>query len=378
MRKGKILIVDDSPKNLQLLGKTLANKGYEVLATKEANTVLDTAIEANVDIILLDIMMPHIDGFGLCEQLKAEEITRHIPVIFITARNEQESINKGFHAGGVDYITKPFNKKELLCRVETHLNLKLSKDENIRQREELRSAVDFKNKIFSVIGHDLRTPINGISGALEMLVGVTESTEEFNSIKEITKLSYMSSVEMGAMLEDLLNWGQLESGTFNTHLQSFNASELLNATEKFNSYQLSQKNIKMVRVCDESINIYSDRRVVGTIIRNLESNAIKFSKAGSEIYTFVEMDDEMLKISVKDFGVGMDEKTESAMFETGLHPKDFSTSNKSGAGLGLMICKRLANSIDAEISVESELNVGTTFTILLPQPNSKEKVYVEK
>ncbi|MBO6794370.1 MAG: hybrid sensor histidine kinase/response regulator [Balneolaceae bacterium] len=382
MKEGKILIVDDMPANLQLLGMTLREVGYQVVATSKSDQVLISAEKSKPDLILLDVMMPGKNGFQVCEDLKANDELKHIPVIFLTAKVEQENINYGLLVGGVDYIAKPFNNNELLCRVNTHVSLKRSRDEIKKQREELADAVEFKNKIFSVIGHDLRTPINGISGALEMLVDLTEEHEEFDSIQAITKLSHQSSIEMGAMLEDLLNWGQLESGTFKTHLHTFNISNVLEVIEKLNSYQLSTKNITMVRDCDPELDIYSDRRILATIIRNIESNAIKFSMPGSEIHTSVKKVDDLLLISIQDFGVGMKEEIRDVMFSDGFHPKDFSTNNNGGAGIGLLICKRLASSLGAAISVESELNVGSTFTLTIPQPanisEEAEHVVVER
>ncbi len=369
MREGKILIVDDMPANLQLLGMTLREEGYQVVATSKSDQVLISAKKSKPDLILLDVMMPGKNGFQVCEDLKASDELKNIPVIFLTAKVEQENINYGLLVGGVDYITKPFNNNELLCRVNTHVSLKRSRDEIKKQREELAKAVEFKNKIFSVIGHDLRTPINGISGALEMLVDISSEHKEFDSIQTITQLAHSSSVEMGAMLEDLLNWGQLESGTFKTHLHTFNISNVLEVIEKLNSYQLTTKNIKLVRNCDSELDIYSDRRILATIIRNIESNAIKFSMPGTEIHTTIKKVDDLLSITIQDYGVGMSKEIRDAMFSDGLHPKDFSTKNNSGAGLGLMICKRLANSLGAAITVESEINVGTTFTISLPQPS---------
>lgn len=300
-------------------------------------------------------------------------------MIFLTAKSEQENINYGLEVGGVDYITKPFNKQELLSRVETHISLKLSKDEIARQREELAKAVDFKNRIFSVIGHDLRSPVSGISGALELILEMLKEQvkDEFASMKQIASLSHSASVELGAMLDDLLSWGQLESGSFKSHQHAFKLCNVLEMVEKLNSYQLSSKKIEIISTCDPGLEIYSDRRVIATIIRNLQSNAIKFSNHGSEIHTKVEKYEDEIRILVQDFGQGMPEEVRDAMFNESHHPKDFSMKNKSGAGVGLMICKRLATAIGADITVESKVDEGTTFTLIIPNAVQTEKSNTE-
>jgi two-component system sensor histidine kinase/response regulator len=366
MKDGKILIVDDTPANLQLLGMTLRGEGYQVVATSKSSQVMESAKKSNPDLILLDVMMPGLNGFEVCEQLKEDPTLVEIPVIFLTAKSEQENINYGLEVGGVDYITKPFNKQELLARVDTHISLKLSKDEIARQREELAKAVEFKNRIFSVIGHDLRSPVSGISGALELIRDMIKTEIDVDSIEQIATLSHSASVELGAMLDDLLSWGQLESGSFKSHQHAFKLCSVLEMVEKLNSYQLSSNEIKIITTCDSALEIYSDRRVIATIIRNLQSNAIKFSNHGSEIHTKVEKQEDEIRILVQDFGQGMPEEVRDAMFNESDHPKDFSMKNKSGAGVGLMICKRLANAIGADITVESVMDEGTTFTLIVP------------
>ncbi|MBO6534651.1 MAG: hybrid sensor histidine kinase/response regulator [Balneolaceae bacterium] len=379
MKDGKILIVDDTPANLQLLGMTLRGEGYQVIATSKSTQVVESAKKSNPDLILLDVMMPVLNGFEVCEQLKNDQTLVEIPVIFLTAKSEQENINYGLEVGGVDYITKPFNKQELLSRVETHISLKLSKDEIARQREELAKAVDFKNRIFSVIGHDLRSPVSGISGALELILEMLKEQvkDEFASMKQIASLSHSASVELGAMLDDLLSWGQLESGSFKSHQHAFKLCNVLEMVEKLNSYQLSSKKIEIISTCDPGLEIYSDRRVIATIIRNLQSNAIKFSNHGSEIHTKVEKYEDEIRILVQDFGQGMPEEVRDAMFNESHHPKDFSMKNKSGAGVGLMICKRLATAIGADITVESKVDEGTTFTLIIPNAVQTEKSNTE-
>src|SRR5437762_7724646 len=168
--KTRVLVVDDITKNLQVVGTMLRNAGYEVMPTTSGAQALERVRVQLPDLILLDLMMPEMDGLAVCERLKADPLTRRIPVIFLTASNEMEHLVKGFEAGAVDYVTKPFNPPELLARVRTHVELK-------QARERLRKMNNEKNEFMGIVAHDLRNPLGAISGYAEMLKEETESLQ---------------------------------------------------------------------------------------------------------------------------------------------------------------------------------------------------------
>src|SRR6266487_5935775 len=161
--KTRILVVDDITKNLQIVGTMLRNAGYEVMPTTSGAQALERVRVQLPDLILLDLMMPEMDGLEVCHRLKADPLTQQIPVIFLTASNEMEYLVKGFEAGAVDYVTKPFNPPELLARVRTHLELK-------HARERLREMNNEKNEFMGIAAHDLRSPLNAVKGYSEMIL----------------------------------------------------------------------------------------------------------------------------------------------------------------------------------------------------------------
>jgi CheY-like chemotaxis protein len=166
--KSRVLVVDDISKNLQIVGTMLRNEGYQVMPATSGVQALERALGQPPHLILLDLMMPEMDGLEVCRRLKAEPLTRQIPVIFLTASNEMEHLVKGFEAGAVDYITKPFNAPELLARVRTHLELQLA-------RERLREMNEEKNEFMGIAAHDLRNPLSAIKGFAEMIVEDAQS-----------------------------------------------------------------------------------------------------------------------------------------------------------------------------------------------------------
>src|ERR1041385_7584080 len=160
--KTRVLVVDDITKNLQIVGTMLRNAGYEVMPTTSGAQALERVRVQLPDLILLDLMMPEMDGLAVCERLKADPLARQIPIIFLTASNEMEHLVKGFEAGAVDYVTKPFNPPELLARVRTHVELK-------QARPRLREMNNEKNEFMGIVAHDLRSPLTAIYGFSEMI-----------------------------------------------------------------------------------------------------------------------------------------------------------------------------------------------------------------
>jgi len=198
MASYNVLIVDDLPKNIQVLGKILSDEGFRVAFSTNGQDALRLVGETGFDCILLDIMMPGMDGFEVCMELKKKAVSQDIPVIFLTAKNEQESVVKGFELGAQDYVTKPFNSAELIARVKTHIdlvekkkelnNLNLHLEDKVRQRtselenanRQLERLEQTKSDFLSIISHELRTPLTGITG----LTGLLDQTELDDEQKE--------------------------------------------------------------------------------------------------------------------------------------------------------------------------------------------------
>ncbi|MEQ8189134.1 MAG: response regulator, partial [Candidatus Eremiobacterota bacterium] len=165
-----VLIVDDVPKNIQLLGNILNNEGYDIIIAENGKEALERISDVLPDIILLDIMMPEMDGYETCKILKENDRTRDIPVIFLTAKTEMEDIVKGFNAGSVDYITKPFNSTELMARVKTHITLKKLFDKEKEYVKELKELNKLKNKFLGIAAHDIRSPVATMQMNIEFLL----------------------------------------------------------------------------------------------------------------------------------------------------------------------------------------------------------------
>lgn len=362
-----ILIVDDIPENLQLLGAVLSNEKYKVAALSDSTKVVWQAMKYQPDLILLDIMMPGMNGYEVCEELKANPETEEIPVIFLSAKTEQEDINKGLMLGGADYVTKPFNTRELLERVKTHVRLKKSKDVITRQNEELRKLTDAKNRIYQVVGHDLRSPLNGLQGLLQMLVLDVEQ-DEFDRDMLLKQLSYLSesSSKIGLLLNDLLDWTRIQTGDIKVQAEEVNIRDVAEEAIQLMSFSADKKGVTIHINADEDIRAETDRRMIGTIIRNFISNAIKYSEPGGEIVFSAAENDGELEIKLSDNGIGMDKET-LANLRKGLHFASMEgTAREKGTGVGLILSKQLTGLLGGALKVESTLGKGSVFSLSLP------------
>jgi signal transduction histidine kinase len=353
-----LLIVDDVSKNLQVLGSFLREADYEISAAVSGKQALAIAVEFHPDLILLDIMMPELDGFDTCKRLKANPVTADIPVIFLTARTDAEDIVKGFALGAVDYVTKPFHRQELLARVATHLALR-------RSQEELRQTIRDKDKFFSIIAHDLRGPLGSFMSIAEY---VSENISEIEIADLQTLFREMQHTGKGVyvLLENLLEWSRIQLGTIQYTPEVFDISSVMERTYNLLRSQSEQKQITL-GVDRSHVDVYADRNMISTVVRNLISNAIKYTPRDGRISVTImqRVDTRTVYVSVQDTGVGMDEKRLDGLFDITQTKSTPGTEKEKGSGLGLILCRELVSLHGQELRVESKKGEGSTFTFTL-------------
>ncbi len=367
-----ILIVDDIPKNLQLLSSILSAEGYQIAFASNGNQAISVADTTKPDLILLDIMMPELDGYEVCTILKSNPNTAHIPIIFLTGRVETDDVVRGFQVGAVDYIAKPFNTVELLIRVKTHLDLKLSKDELVKKnhqltayKSELEQLVATKDKFFSIIAHDLRGPFSGFLGLSEVLANEYDLLEK-EDIVQISDSMNKAAKRLFAFLENLLEWSSTQTGRLELHPSNIDFSIIANKTIALLSTTANEKKISLKSNIDNNTYVFADSNIAHTVLRNLVSNAIKFTREGGSITLNSSSNDNFVTISVSDTGVGMEEETIAKLFKVDKKYTSHGTNNETGTGLGLILCKELVEKSGGNISVRSILNEGSTFEFTLP------------
>jgi len=357
---GTIMVVDDTPANLKLLQDMLQAKGYLVRTFPRGAMALAAAANKPPDLILLDINMPEMNGFEVCERLKSDNALKDIPVIFISALSETEDKVKAFSFGGVDYITKPFHFDEVSARVETHLRLR-------RQQLELKELNALKDRFLGMAAHDLRNPLGAIMSfsvylAEEFSPSLTESQAEMFDI--IGKSSHF----MLGLINNLLDVSVIESGHLNLDQQLIDIKALITRSVKINSVLTTTKNMTITVSCPEQLpQVFADPNKIEQIINNLISNAIKYSQPGTEITVTLCCDNNEVIISVADQGPGIPETEQHKLFKafgkTTVRP---TSKEESSTGLGLHIVKKIIEAHGGKIWFKSELAKGTEFFFSLP------------
>lgn len=360
-----ILIVDDNKKNLQVLGSVLHENQYRVAMAKDGPSALRLVKKKNPDLIILDIMMPDMDGFEVCERLKEDPETKGIPIIFLTAKTELEDIVQGFTLGGVDYITKPFKREELLVRVQNHVELVNSKKIIEKQASELRAANATKDRIFSVIAHDLRDALGSFKEFANLVTDsrINLSDEDMEEFFIFLKEKASSTFEL---LENLLWWSRSQRKLLHPKLKQFGISKAVDEAMLIFTEQAEKKRIVIENQIATDSEVIADYDHIQTILKNLISNSIKYSKSDQPVTISLEDRKDSVVVSIKDRGIGIEKENLLNLFDPLNYHSTFGTDGEKGSGIGLVLCKELIDLNRGDISVESTYGDGSLFTFSLP------------
>jgi len=359
MKKKVILVVDDNPENLKVLGNILKENGCSPAFANSGKKALHSVQKKPPDLILLDIMMPDMDGFEVCQQLKQDAMTQEIPVIFLTAKTEIEDVIAGLELGAVDYVTKPFNRKELMTRVNTHLDLKNAK-------EELKQAIATKDKFFSIIAHDLSNILNASISSSELLLNNKFPLEE-NDKKEFLELIHQNLQRGYILLRNLLDWARSQTGHLQMVPNNLNLQFMIDRNIAILNNNAQAKNIQVTSSI-QTIWAFADERTIDTVIRNLLSNALKFTPENGKVEISAQEEKNSIEISISDTGVGIKPENIEKLFQIDVSYTTRGTAKEPGTGLGLILCKEFVEKNGGSIGVESEENKGSRFYIRLPSP----------
>lgn len=364
----KILIVDDVMSNVILLKALLKTKSYQVITACNGMEALEKVASELPDLILLDVMMPGMSGYEVSQKLQSSPEHHKIPIIFLTALNSHDDIVKGFKLGANDFITKPFNKNELLIRISHQISLIAAKRLIIKQTEELRSIIIGRDKLYSVIAHDLRGPLGTIKMILNMMISSLDGDKMEPELFEMLSIANRTTEEVFTLLDNLLKWTKSQLGRLKVATQMFNISDAVRDGIEVFATIAEMKNIRLVFHDDVQCNILVDIDMIKTVFRNLLSNAIKFSNDGSEIVIQIDTTQpDRVVVSIRDQGCGIKEEDKQKLLCADTHYSTFGTNNEEGSGLGLLLCSDFVTKNGGELWFESEYGKGSTFFFSTPK-----------
>ena len=366
----KLLVVDDVQTNVLLLKALLGKEGYGILVANNGQEALEVIRNENPDLILLDVMMPGMDGFEVAERLKSEEYRCEIPIIFLTALDDTQSIVNGFKLGVGDFIltiNSSFRKEELMVRIKHQLSLVAARRIIEEKNEELRKTIAGRDKMYSVIAHDLRSPMASMKMLLNTIMMSVEKDKIDPDIFDMLEMSNKTSEEVFSLLDNLLKWTKSQLGKLTVIPQKLDISGLADGVVEVMNSVAEVKHIKLIRTDHESFFVYVDIEMIKSVLRNLISNAVKFSNPDSEIKVGIKAEDGKVIVSVTDSGKGIKKEDQHKLLKDSTHFTTYGTNSEEGSGLGLLLCRDFARKNGGELWFESEENLGSVFSFSLPQ-----------
>jgi len=335
-----ILIVDDITTNLDLLNALLIDQYNVKVANNGPLAIKIAQMGAGPDLILLDVMMPGMDGFQVCEQLKSDPKTKDIPIIFLTAKNETEDIVAGFEAGGVDYLTKPFNPHELLARVKTQILIKMQKDLIIKQNRE-------QKELIHILCHDLANHFGVIVFALELMKINSEKTDNYlNKIKNATS----HGIDVINLVREMRTLHEKQIELYPVNLNEIVSESMLLLVDRFD-----RKKIRVNIDIDDSIFVIAEKRsLINTVVNNILTNAHKFSFEDGTVDISVFCDGDKAIMNIEDHGIGVPAEMMEHLFDIGKNTSRPGTNGESGTGFGMSLIKSFVEFYGGSIKVESK------------------------
>ena len=361
----KILIVDDVVSNVLLLKILLANEKFQVCTANNGTSCIEQARKELPDLILLDVMMPDISGFDAAVVLKKDPLTKEIPIIFLTALNTPQDLVHGFKVGASDFLTKPFNKEELVMRVMQQISLVAAKRIIEKQNQELLATLNNRDKMYSVIAHDVRSPMASIRMVLNLVVGSCSPEQVGPELVELLDKANRESEEVHDLLDNLLKWTKSQTGRLSVVIQDLDLNDIIPGVVDIFEMIAATKHIKLdLQMPQEPVIVTADNDMMKTVLRNFLSNAIKFSSENSSIEITTVVEGDFAKVSVRDHGVGIAADRIGSIFHKG--ETTYGTGGEEGSGLGLQLCQDFARKNGGDCFVESTEGEGSTFSFTIP------------
>lgn len=375
----KILVVDDVQSNVLLLKALLGREGFGIVYAMNGTEALEKVKSEHPDLILLDVMMPDMDGFEVAGHLKVEPEQAEIPIIFLTALNDSASVVKGFQLGANDFISKPFRREELLIRVEHQLSLVDARRVILRQTEELRKTIAGRDKLYPVIAHDLRSPMASIKMLCNTIMMSIDPQTVPGDVFEMLEMTNKTAEEVFSLLDNLLKWTKSQLGKLSNVPQPIDMVGLVDGVIEVFKPIAESKLISLELDSEvEFINVIVDIEMIKSVVRNLISNAIKFSHKNTVVMVHVKVQDVMdenkteegngkeVLVTVSDRGCGIKKEDQGKLLNEATHFTTFGTNSEEGSGLGLLLCKDFVSKNHGRLWFTSEEGVGSNFNFTIP------------
>jgi len=358
----RILVADDQPANIQVVGNMLGKLGYDIIPASDGPTALKRLALRVPDLILLDVLMPGMDGVEVCRHVRANPEWADIPIIFLSAADDKELVVRALEAGGMDYVTKPFNHAEMVTRVRTHLALKAARDR-------LKQLAEDKDELLGILAHDLKNHLGGMqmsAGLLrERMARLGESKQE-----QLCENICHSTSQLLAFVKEFLANSAADYG-LTLKPQPVNLGEAVASAVQNHGEAVHRKNLELLTVLPtEPAMVLADHSALGQVLDNLLSNAVKFSLPGKQITATVRFVENGIECLIQDQGPGFTVEDRTHMFRRYGRLSARPTGGEPSTGLGLSIVKKLVQNMNGNLICESKPGEGATFVVRLPRSSN--------
>lgn len=350
-----VMVVDDQEANVRTVGSLLSRAGFDVVPCFSGIEALDRIAADAPDLVLLDMRMPHMDGFQVLESLRGDDATRALPVIFLTADNERESLVRAFSSGAVDYVTKPFVPEELLARVRTHAELKRARDRFQRLARERQESLE-------LIAHDLRNHFTNVVFAGELLqLGDRTPAQQAKLLESIRSSAHSGLMFLQAVLD------QAEDEARGAVPEPLPAAQVAQEVVDAFSEQAAGKSMRFELRLDRDLRVRAQRVAVAHVLHNLVSNAVKYAPVGSVITVDASRHEGSARFMVMDQGPGLSDQDQAQLFRRFQPLSSQATGGESSTGLGLSLAKQKARAMGGDLWYDPRPGGGACFTLELPR-----------
>jgi two-component system sensor histidine kinase/response regulator len=357
---GCLLVVDDQESNIQVIGAALGQLGFEILPATGGAQAFQRLAVRRPDLILLDLLMPEMDGFEVCRRIRENQDWAEIPIIFLSSADDKALIVRALESGGVDYITKPFNHAELVTRVRTHLALK-------KARDELKQLAEDRDELLGILAHDLKNHLGGMDMSAQLLRDRTEAMADPKLRLMAENISHYSS-QMLTFVKEFLANASADHG-LNLKTEPVNLSDAAaRAVQQHQEAAKCKQLVLKVVLPPNGMLVQADGDALGQVLDNLLSNAIKFSPPDKQIrLTVCPPGAKFVECQVQDEGPGFSDTDKTRMFRRYGRLSARPTGGEPSTGLGLSIVKKLVLAMNGELACESNAGNGATFAFRLPR-----------
>lgn len=359
-----ILIVEDSELNLFVLKEILEREHFNVFSASGAKGAFENLENNRIDLILMDVVMGEKNGFDLTAELKSMEQYKHIPVLFITNLKSADDVVRGFDSGGVDYVSKPFNKKELLQRIKHQIKLIESGNTISKQTAQLQEAILNRDRMYAILAHDLRSPISSLKMILNILTMSPESSN--TGYADMVNTGNDIAEQLFSVLDNLLKWTKNSLGVLSYMPQEIEFDEMIKGVVETLQPTAKLKNIDIQLTLQSSLQIFFDVDIMKSMLRNLLINAVKFSHEDSLIKLNLYRDKDDAVVEFIDTGVGMSLDAQRQLHDQIMEEGKITPMREKGKGLGLWVVYHFIQQNGGVFFFESEEHIGSRFGFRVP------------